>query len=54
MSRTELESLHEPPGIVHPTERDWEETLAATRGIMIDCGLLGPLVRPLSGDRPGA
>src|SRR2546427_334696 len=30
MSRTETESSHEMAGIVHPTERDWEETLAAT------------------------
>jgi len=35
MSRTETGSSHETPGIVHPTERDWEETLAATPGVMI-------------------
>src|SRR5947209_17669782 len=35
MNRTETESSHEMPGIVHPTERDWEETLAATPGVMI-------------------
>ena len=35
MSRMETESSHEMPGIVHPTERDWEETLAATPGVMI-------------------
>jgi thioredoxin 1 len=35
MSRTETAFPHEAPGIVHPTERDWEETLAATPGVMI-------------------
>jgi thioredoxin len=35
MSRTENEIAHEVPRIVHPTERDWEETLAATPGVMI-------------------
>jgi thioredoxin len=35
MSRTETTFPHEAPGIVHPTERDWEETLAATPGVMI-------------------
>jgi len=35
MSRTETESAREAPGIVHPTERDWEETLAAAPGVMI-------------------
>ena len=35
MNRTETDSADEAPGIVHPTERDWEETLAATPGVMI-------------------
>jgi thioredoxin 1 len=35
MSRTETEFPHEAPGIVYPTEQDWEETLAATPGVMI-------------------
>jgi len=35
MKRTETESSHDALGIVQPTERDWEETLAGTPGIMI-------------------
>ena len=35
MSRVQTESPDETPGTVHLTERDWEETLAATPGIMI-------------------
>ena len=35
MSRTETESTREARGIVEPTERDWEETLAASTGVMI-------------------
>jgi hypothetical protein len=32
MTPTKTRVRDEAPGIVHPTERDWEETLAATRG----------------------
>jgi thioredoxin len=35
MSRTKTVFPHETPGIVHPTERDWEETLAATSGVLV-------------------
>jgi thioredoxin len=35
MSRTEMVSPRDVSGIIHPTERDWEETLAATSGALI-------------------
>jgi thioredoxin len=35
MTRTKTRVPDEAPGIVHPTERDWEETLAATPGVLI-------------------
>jgi len=35
MSRMEAKSSPETPGVVYPTERDWEETLAALPGVTI-------------------